>query len=206
MKNTLGWVAHPSFFLASTTAIVGAHDAASSRHGWDCTTAHTTSAAAILTSWYMSDITVECLWRRWLQRSTQGRRQVEVSSVVRRILCLGLLIANRAHGHQEREAACDRWAGNTLLERPTPKPPRCLPKVERSLHFHQIRNDLRASRRLEVSLVPNESPGMLGNPVLASPRTQRWFDRRKRIHPDKRRYCLESLFAIPRQITGHNRT
>ena len=24
MKNTLGWVAHPSFFLASTTAIVGA--------------------------------------------------------------------------------------------------------------------------------------------------------------------------------------
>jgi hypothetical protein len=52
MKNTLGRPAHPSFFLASTTAIVGAPsmDAPSSRHGWDCTTARTTSAAAILTS------------------------------------------------------------------------------------------------------------------------------------------------------------
>ncbi len=49
-KNTLGLVAHLSFFLASTTAIVGAPStlyAASSRHGWDCTTAHTTSAASI---------------------------------------------------------------------------------------------------------------------------------------------------------------
>jgi hypothetical protein len=43
MKNTLGWMAHPGFFLAGATAIVGCpiHDAASSRHGWDCTAAPT---------------------------------------------------------------------------------------------------------------------------------------------------------------------
>ena len=48
------------------------HDAASSRHGWDCTTAHTTSAAAILTSqngdWWK--ISPSGCWRRIISRTS----------------------------------------------------------------------------------------------------------------------------------------
>ncbi len=50
MKNTLGWVANPSSFLPAPPQLwCPIHVAASSRHGWDYTTAHTTCAAAILT-------------------------------------------------------------------------------------------------------------------------------------------------------------
>jgi hypothetical protein len=45
------------------------HDAASSRHGWDSTTAHTASAAAILTSqkWKISP---SGCWRRIISRTS----------------------------------------------------------------------------------------------------------------------------------------
>ena len=41
MKNTLGRVARPSFFVRQQHRICGCliHDAVSSRHEWDCTTA-----------------------------------------------------------------------------------------------------------------------------------------------------------------------
>ncbi len=42
----------PSFFLASSTAFLGPiHDAASSRHGWDCTTAHKARQRHQQTTW-----------------------------------------------------------------------------------------------------------------------------------------------------------
>jgi hypothetical protein len=74
MKNTPGRVAPPQLFLSQQHRNCGCpiHDAASSRHGWDRTTAHTTSVAAILTSqngdgWKISP---SGCWRRIISRTS----------------------------------------------------------------------------------------------------------------------------------------
>ncbi len=64
----------PQLFLSQHHRNCGCpiHDAASSRHGWDCTTAHTTSAAAIFTSqnsvWWK--ISPSGCWRQIISRTS----------------------------------------------------------------------------------------------------------------------------------------
>ena len=106
MKNTLGSGGPPQLFLSQHHRNCGCpiHDAASSRHGWGCTTAHTTSAAAILTR----------PWSGLQPRSTKVKDFGETESA-----CdpLALLMSAGSAGIPSLNAKC--WP------RPSPNSPLC---------------------------------------------------------------------------------